>query len=102
MIESMADNLGVTPSELRGTSQHLYGVSGRMKEILSTLQEKLSAEGAAWGDDEMGKQFAEGDGGYLAQLDWVDDSVAAKTGLLDYYSRALKHSADSFEQQDQA
>ena len=98
----MPDNLGVTPSELRGTSQHLYDVSGRMKDILSTLQDKLSAEGAAWGDDEMGKQFAEGDGGYLSQLEWVDDSVAAKTGLLDYYSRALKHSADSFEQQDQA
>ena len=102
MIEPMPDNLGVTPSELRGTSQHLYDVSGRMKDILSTLQDKLSAEGAAWGDDEMGKQFAEGDGGYLSQLEWVDDSVAAKTGLLDYYSRALKHSADSFEQQDQA
>jgi uncharacterized protein YukE len=98
----MAENLGVTPSELRGTSQHLYDVSSRMKEILSTLQGKLSAEGAPWGDDEMGKQFAEGDGGYLSQLDWVDGSVAAKTGLLDYYSRTLKHSADSFEQQDRA
>jgi uncharacterized protein YukE len=102
MIEPMPDNLGVTPSDLRGTSRHLYDVSGRMKEILSALQEKLSAEGAPWGDDEMGKQFAEGDGGYLAQLDWVDGSVAAKTGLLDYYSGALKHSADLFERQDQA
>jgi uncharacterized protein YukE len=102
MIEPMAENLGVTPSDLRGTSQHLYDVSGRMKEILSTLQEKLGAEGAAWGDDEMGAQFAEGDGGYLSQLEWVDDSVAAKTGLLDYYSRALKKAADSFERQDQA
>lgn len=98
----MAENLGVTPSELRGTSQHLYDVSARMKEILSTLQQKLSAEGAAWGDDEMGEQFADGDGGYLAQLNWVNDSVAAKTGLLDYYSGALKTSADSFERQDQA
>lgn len=102
MIEPMADNLGVTPSDLRGTSQHLYDVSDRMKEVLSVLQEKLDAEGAAWGDDEMGKQFADGDGGYLSQLEWVDGSVAAKTGLLDYYSRTLKHAADSFEQQDQA
>lgn len=97
----MAENLGVTPSDLRGTSQHLYDVSSRMKEVLSTLQDKLRAEGAAWGDDEMGAQFAEGDGGYLSQLEWVDDSVAAKTGLLDYYSRELKKAADSFERQDQ-
>ena len=101
MIEPMADNLGVTPSDLRATSQHLYDVSGRMKEILSTLRQNLGAEGAPWGDDEMGKQFAEGDGGYLAQLKWVDDSVAAKTGLLDYYSKTLKKAADSFESQDQ-
>jgi uncharacterized protein YukE len=98
----MAEYLGVTPSDLRGTSQHLNEVSGRMKDVLSALREKLSAEGAAWGDDEMGEQFANGDGGYLAQLKWVDGSVAAKTDLLDYYSRALKDAADSFERNDQA
>jgi uncharacterized protein YukE len=98
----MAEHLGVTPPELRGTSEHLYDVSSRMKEVLSTLQDRLRAEGVAWGDDEMGDQFASGSGGYLAQLKWVDGSVAAKTGLLDYYSRALKGAADSFERNDQA
>jgi uncharacterized protein YukE len=98
----MAEHLGVTPPELRGTSEHLYDVSGRMKEVLATLQDRLRAEGVAWGDDEMGEQFANGSGGYLAQLEWVDGSVAAKTGLLDYYSRALKGAADSFERNDQA
>lgn len=98
----MADELGVTPPELRGTSEHLYDVSSRMKSVLSTLQERLSAEGAAWGDDEMGEQFANGSGGYLDQVKWVDGSVSAKTGLLDYYSRALKGAADSFERNDQA
>jgi uncharacterized protein YukE len=92
---------GVTPPDLRGTSQHLNDVSGRMKEILSALRDKLGGEGAAWGDDRIGDSFANGDAGYLAQLDWVDTSVAAKTGLLDYYSRGLKGSADSFERQDQ-
>jgi uncharacterized protein YukE len=98
----MAEFLGVTPPDLRGTSENLYDVSGRMKDILSTLQERLRAEGVAWGDDQMGEHFADGDGGYLAQLKWVDGSVAAKTDLLDYYSRALKGAADSFEISDQA
>jgi len=98
----MAEFLGVTPTDLRGTSDHLYDVSARMKQILATLQERLRAEGVAWGDDEMGEQFAGGAGGYLAQLKWVDGSVGAKTDLLDYYSRALKGAADSFERNDQA
>ena len=97
----MAEQLGVTPPDLRATSEHLYDVSNRMKEVLSTLRARLAAEGVAWGDDEMGEQFANGSGGYLAQLKWVDGSVAAKTELLDYYSRGLKGAADSFEQQDQ-
>ncbi len=98
----MPDPLGVTPPELRATSQHLEAVSSQMKGVLSELKANLSAEGAAWGDDEIGDQYANGDAGYLAQQGWVDGSVEAKTGLLDYYSRGLKTAADSFEQQDQA
>jgi uncharacterized protein YukE len=98
----MPDPLGVTPPELRATSQHLEAVSSTMKGVLSALQADLAAEGAAWGDDEIGDQYANGDSGYLAQQGWVDGSVEAKTGLLDYYSRGLKTAADSFEQQDQA
>ena len=98
----MADKFGVTPQELRATSQHLNDVSGRMSDVLASLRDKLNAEGAAWGDDGIGDQFAKGDSGYLGQLDWVHDSVGAKTDLLDYYSRGLKGGADSFERQDEA
>ncbi|MCT7659692.1 WXG100 family type VII secretion target [Mycobacterium deserti] len=96
----MSDPLGVTPPELRATSQHLNAVSGRMKEVLSALQANLGGEGAAWGNDKIGDQYANGDAGYLAQQEWVDGSINAKTGLLDYYSKGLKRAADSFEQQD--
>jgi uncharacterized protein YukE len=98
----MREPLGVTPADLRAASQHLNDVSTNMKEVLSSLREKLGGEGAAWGDDSMGDQFAEGDGGYIAQTDWVHRSVSAKTSLLDFYSRGLKKAADSFEQQDKA
>lgn len=98
----MSGPFGVTPAELRGTSKNLNDVSGRMKKVLSTLQNDLAAEGAAWGDDKMGDQFASGDGGYLAQRKWVDGSVETKTDLLDYYSDGLKGAADSFEHDDQA
>jgi uncharacterized protein YukE len=101
----MAKELGVTPSDLRATHQHLDDVSARMKDVLSSLREKLRAEGAPWGGGKIGDQFANGDNGddgFVAQMEWVDQSVDAKTGLLDYYSRALKGAADSFEQHDEA
>jgi uncharacterized protein YukE len=98
----MTEPLGVTPSELRATSEHLHDVSSQMKDVLSRLRANLGGAGAAWGDDKMGEQFANGEGGYLSQLNWMDGSVNAKTGLLDYYSRSLKGAADSLEQQDQA
>lgn len=98
----MAEKFGVTPEELRATARHLNDVSGRMQSVLSSLRAKLAAEGAAWGDDQIGDQFAKGDAGYLSQLAWVDDSVGAKTDLLDYYSRGLKGGADTYEQQDGA
>jgi uncharacterized protein YukE len=93
--------LGVSPGDLRAVARRLDGVSGDMKGVLSSLLEKLAGEGAVWGDDRLGDQFAKGGQGYLAQLDWVAKSVGAKTELLDRYSQLLKEAADSFEQQDQ-
>jgi uncharacterized protein YukE len=98
----MSEPLGVTPEELRATSDHLADASERMSGVLSSLHGKLSGEGAAWGNDEIGSQFADGANGYLGQLDWVDGSVKAKTELLDGYSEGLKKAADSFQQQDQS
>ncbi|MCV7168394.1 hypothetical protein H7I41_00510 [Mycobacterium manitobense] len=97
----MSEPFEVTPAELRATSEHLHDVSDSMKKALSALRGRLAGEGAAWGDDKIGHQFAGGGGGYLAQLDWVQGSVNAKTGLLDYYSSGLKGAADSFEQADE-
>ncbi|MGV0815336.1 hypothetical protein ABQF34_25555 [Mycolicibacterium boenickei] len=98
----MADEFGVTPADLREASKHLNQASTKMKNVLSSLQANLAAEGAAWGDDKMGDGFAKGDAGYLAQRDWVDGSVVVKTDLLDFYSDGLTTAANSFEQNDQA
>jgi hypothetical protein len=98
----MAESFGVTPAELRRTSRQLNDVSSRMKDVVSSLRERLAGEGAAWGDDRIGDQFANGEAGYVARLDWMCGSVDAKTGLLDYYSEALKYTADASEQNDQA
>jgi hypothetical protein len=94
--------LGVTPSDLRAASAYLAYVSDRMKELQSSLQDTLSGEGAAWGHDKIGDQFANGGQGYRSQWDWVDGSIDAKTELLDYYADGLRLTADALEQQDSA
>jgi hypothetical protein len=98
----MTDPLGVTPAELRATSRYLADVSRQMKDVHSSLLEMLIAEGEAWGNDKIGKQFADGGQGYRSQSDWVDGSIDAKTELLDYYAEGLRITADALEQQDTA
>jgi hypothetical protein len=98
----MTDPLGVTPAELRATSNYLAYVSRQMKDVHSALLGMLIAEGEAWGNDKIGKQFADGGQGYRSQADWVDGSIDAKTELLDYYAEGLRVTADALEQQDMA
>src|SRR3954466_10846012 len=96
----MSDPLGVSPDQLRRTADHLADTSAEMKKVVASLRERLAASGTAWGDDKMGKQFAEGPGGYLAQLDWVNGAIDAKTDLLDGYSDSMHTTANTLEQQD--
>lgn len=96
----MAGQFGVTVDELRRVAGQLQEVSSAMKRVMSTLESQLAAAGPAWGGGEMGNGFADGPSGYLPQLDWVEGSVQAKTGLLDYYAALLSQAANAFEQSD--
>ena len=96
----MPKDLGITPQDLRSTAEHLTDVSTRMKGVITNLNGKLDGEGPAWGDDETGHQFADGQEGYLSQKEWVKGSVDAKTKLLDDYSKSLRTTADTLEQTD--
>jgi hypothetical protein len=64
----MTEPLGVTPAGIQVATEHLAEVNSRMAGVLSTLRGKLDGEGAAWGEDKMGHEFAGGGGGYLAQV----------------------------------
>lgn len=96
----MTDPLKVTPDGLRATSDHLEDTSDKVKKVLTSLNAKLDGEGPAWGHDSIGDGFANGPDGYLAQLDWVNSSVGAKTKLLDGYSDSMRTTADTLEVQD--
>jgi uncharacterized protein YukE len=97
----VADPLKVNPDDLRTASGDLGDVSARFKQVLTSLTDDLAAVGTPWGDDQTGNQFANGDSGYLAQKDWVTDSINGKTQLLDNYSQNLSTAATDFQQNDQ-
>ena len=96
----MTEPLSVNPDDLRTTAANLADVSSQMKQVLSTLNAQLAALGSPWGNDSIGDQFANGSGGYLAQVDQVNSSISAETQLLDSLSQSLATSANNFEQTD--
>src|SRR4051794_34381525 len=97
----MTDPLGAIPAELRTVADHLTDVSSQVKDVFRRMNAQLADEGAPWGDDSSGKEFADGAQGYLAQLDWVNGAIAAKTGLLDAYAQSMNKSANAFETYDE-
>src|SRR3954451_10505282 len=96
----MSEPLGVSPDELRAAADHLAETSSRLKQVLASLSDGLAGAGAPWGDDHLGKQFADGAAGYIAQVDYVHTSIDAKSGLLDGYSDGMRTAANTLEQQD--
>jgi uncharacterized protein YukE len=98
----MSDELAVSPDGLRTVSGQLAQTSAAVKKVLAQLNSNLDAEGPAWGDDATGDGFAAGPSGYLAQMDWVNESVKAKTDLLDGYSQAMTSTANTLQSQDES
>jgi uncharacterized protein YukE len=96
------DQLSLDPDEVRSTAEQLAEVGTQLKNVMSTLHTRLNSYGPApWGGDSLGKKFADGDQGYVAQVGAVDQSTGALADLLDTYAGSLKDAADSLEQQDQ-
>lgn len=97
----MTDPLRVNTDDLRRAGSDLQDLSSKLKEVLSTLTDKLAAEGSPWGDDKIGDKFANGDSGYLAQDHWLSSSIDGKAQLLDLYGGICTSSANGFDKHDQ-
>jgi len=73
----------VDPELLRQAATKTQGVSDRISNALTTLKSSTDGLGTPWGDDEYGKQFADGkaNNGYLAALSTLHNIVS---GLVDH------------------
>ncbi|MFI6046321.1 hypothetical protein ACIA8C_32205 [Nocardia sp. NPDC051321] len=51
------------PDDFRAAAGKTAHVGDRITDVVNNLTSTLSGRGAPWGDDKMGKQFADGPGG---------------------------------------
>ena len=101
----MSEQFGVIPAELRAVSRRLADVGDRIRDVRSQRQEMVAAEvSTPWGDDKIGREFANGDkggDGYVDRRSGQDESCDALADRCEVYAQLLKDVADSFEYYDQ-
>jgi uncharacterized protein YukE len=98
----MADQVGVSPDELRRVAADVHDVRDRMHGVHASLSEGLAGVGPAWGNDNPGHEFHDGAKGYGAQHEWVSGSIKSMADdVLGRYADALNDIANSFQQADE-
>ncbi|MEC3952995.1 hypothetical protein VMT65_08140 [Nocardia sp. CDC153] len=91
----MADKVEVNAEALHTAADKTAQVHDRVRDILSSLQDALSARGTAWGDDEYGHRFARGENGYLAQSGNQTDGIAAIAKSFDHFATTQSKATDA-------
>lgn len=98
----MTGNVTVDPEALRAAASRATDLQGRVAEIVDTLTSTLQSHGAPWGDDHYGREFAEGDNGYLAvHKNLISGGQTMVTSLSDL-ATGQNDAADSLQGTDRA
>lgn len=92
----MADELDVTPTELRSVAGDLDDVAGRVRGVLDTLSAACGPHWGRWGADEFGTGFS-GDNGYIASDANLHSAVGSKVDLLTAYAGGLRQAAGDLD-----
>jgi uncharacterized protein YukE len=93
----MADSVQVDTDGLRRVATDLAGMADRVADVLSRLTTSAANDEGRWGNDDPGRQFANGSGGqpgYVGAASNLETIIGSKTTLLQQYSDALNQAAD--------
>jgi len=96
----MNQPVSVNPDGLNNAANQFDDIEDKTKQILSTLQAGCSAEGTPWGDDKAGKQFADGDKGYLTNRDGTFKSLSQVADVFGQNRDNLRDTVKTFEQNE--
>ncbi|MTE11563.1 hypothetical protein [Nocardia aurantiaca] len=93
----MTDKVQVEIAGMRSTADGLDSASTQIDAILATVDAAWQAHNGCWGDDEYGRPFNEGDGGYTKRATNLEDVLKSKAARLREYSAGLRDGATSLE-----
>ena len=87
----------VDPAALRSASPKFTSTGDKLGDAWEALRSVLDAEGQCWGNDDVGKKFAQG---YTPAADTAREAFPGITGGIRSIRTELDATADTWEQVD--
>ncbi|MEC3955050.1 hypothetical protein VMT65_18560 [Nocardia sp. CDC153] len=87
---------------LTKASQKTGEVRDGIKGVVDGFTSQADALGTPWGNDSLGRQFANGDQGYLASKKNIIEGATNMAGTFGNFSTSQQESADKLGSMDQA
>ncbi|WP_030935805.1 WXG100 family type VII secretion target [Streptomyces sp. NRRL S-646] len=93
-----SDYFAVDPDGLAKNAPQVRAFSDQMRQVLSQLESRMNELGDCWGDDPMGKAFAQQ---YLTPRDQMIDGLKGIVDVLDSTADGLETMAKGFHQTEE-
>ncbi|WP_157513921.1 hypothetical protein [Nocardia concava] len=87
---------------LTKASQKTGEVRDGIKGVVDGFTSQADGLGTPWGNDSLGRQFAEGDQGYKASMKNIVEGARNMAGTFGNFSKTQQESADKLGSMDQA
>jgi uncharacterized protein YukE len=97
-IAVSSDYFAVDPDRLAKNAPQVRAFSDQMRQVLSQLESRMNELGDCWGDDPMGKAFAQQ---YLTPRDQMIDGLKGIVDVLDSTADGLETMAKGFHQTEE-
>ncbi|MGW3118217.1 WXG100 family type VII secretion target [Streptomyces sp. NPDC001107] len=93
-----SDYFAVDPDRLAKNAPQVRAFSDQMRQVLGQLESRMNELGDCWGDDPMGKAFAQQ---YLTPRDQMIDGLKGIVDVLDSTADGLETMAKGFHQTEE-
>ena len=71
-----------------------------IQRVVNTFTASAESRGEPWGNDSLGRQFSQGDQGYLASKKNMVEGATNMAGTFGNFSKSQQDSADKLDQMD--
>jgi hypothetical protein len=93
------EGLHIDPASMTGAGEGLAKVTGDLDAAIAKLRSDLAAQGAPWGDDEVGQRFS---GSYLETVQRAFSAIGTYRDQLEYAATQLPADGERFSTTEQA